>query len=667
MKYTLVGVFVLALLWVAPALGQAEAVVPDSSGMVESLPPPAPVDSLTAEDKDNDHGHAVTLKWKKSADDGAGRNSVLWYDVYRWKPYYEDSVVNVYRDSVAEVQGLVDAWRVDLPRTKINLKHYQEGKVELACLDSVIFRSDTIRSVAFTETARTTSDWFYQPDSIKIFTQRGRVKMVKRLIAETDDVVETETALSPYLSEHGAIFSPGVSSPITLSWPETSPAVIRAADSTGFSYVLGAAHDSLGARYYLAPELGAPGVADSMYIFFAGAPEQIGATTIARNELREQIVADSIQNFSESVAMMTDSLPKLKDLIRPLRGRRDSVYQHLSAAYDVYPDSTKGRFVKVSTGPVPSGSEEWEEIGRVNKSDKQHLPDNTDFYYLVKTVPADIDNQSTSEIVGPVQCHNQWFNTGRRAVLLFVLLYGVLMLIFVNIAKRGAELYVRPLGGISAVDDAIGRATEMGRPILYVLGLGTADMIATIASFTILSRVAKQVAEYQTELIVPCYDPIVMTVAQEVVKSSFLDAGRPDHYHEDIVYFVTQNQFAYVAAVNGVMLRELPATNVYMGRFYAESLILAETGAAAGSIQIAGTDEVGQLPFFIVACDYTLIGEELYAASAYLGREPVLLGSLKAQDWAKAGVMILAVVGMLSFKIGAGWLLKFANWFKVLD
>ena len=81
------------------------------------------------------------------------------------------------------------------------------------------------------------------------------------------------------------------------------------------------------------------------------------------------------------------------------------------------------------------------------------------------------------------------------------------------------------------------------------------------------------------------------------------------------------------------MLREKPAAIFLQGTFYAESLILAETGNSVGAIQIAGTDSEHQLPFFIAACDYTLIGEELYAASAYLSREPMLLGSLRGQDW----------------------------------
>jgi hypothetical protein len=112
-------------------------------------------------------------------------------------------------------------------------------------------------------------------------------------------------------------------------------------------------------------------------------------------------------------------------------------------------------------------------------------------------------------------------------------------------------------------------------------------------------------------------------------------------------------QFPYVAAVNGIMLRERTATNFYMGVFHAESLILAETGNIAGSIQISGTDQISQLPFFIAATDYTLIGEELYAASAYLSKEPIQVGTLKAQDWAKAILILLLVLGAIT--ISANW------------
>ena len=136
-----------------------------------------------------------------------------------------------------------------------------------------------------------------------------------------------------------------------------------------------------------------------------------------------------------------------------------------------------------------------------------------------------------------------------------------------------------------------------------------------------------------------------MTAARETVQSAFLTAGRPDAYNEDLVYYVTDEQFGYVAGVTGTMVREKPAACFYMGAFFAESLILAETGNSIGAIQVAGTAQPSQLPFFVAACDYTLIGEEFFAASAYLSGNPDQLGSLKGQDVGKLIVAALLFIG----------------------
>ena len=136
-----------------------------------------------------------------------------------------------------------------------------------------------------------------------------------------------------------------------------------------------------------------------------------------------------------------------------------------------------------------------------------------------------------------------------------------------------------------------------------------------------------------------------MTAARETVQASFLTAGRPESYNQDLIYYVTDEQFGYVAYVQGMMVREKPAACFYMGAFFAESLILAETGNTIGAIQVAGTAMPAQLPFFVAACDYTLIGEEFFAASAYLSGEPDQLGSLKGQDIGKVIVFIGIVIG----------------------
>ncbi|KPJ73838.1 hypothetical protein AMJ52_02985 [candidate division TA06 bacterium DG_78] len=246
----------------------------------------------------------------------------------------------------------------------------------------------------------------------------------------------------------------------------------------------------------------------------------------------------------------------------------------------------------------------------------------------------------------------QWFDLPKLNILIACVIFGGLILYFVYHARKGKELYIRKIAGLQAIDDAVGRATEMGKPILYTTGTGLIGDIATIASLNILGEIAKKCARYDTQLINPHLDPIVYTVAREVVKESYTQVGRPDAFDPDSVYFITDLQFAYAAAVSGIMVREKPATNFLIGWFMAESLILAETGASTGAIQIAGTDRVPQLPFFITACDYTLIGEELYAASAYISKEPLLLGAIKGEDLGKliigAALIAGSIIGLLT-------------------
>jgi hypothetical protein len=304
---------------------------------------------------------------------------------------------------------------------------------------------------------------------------------------------------------------------------------------------------------------------------------------------------------------------------------------------------------------LPSGSTSFSD------SD-ENLENGHSYYYIVGAVSA--SDTLFGQVAGPAIPKPQFFHTQRTLVFIFMILYAATTIFFIISARKGKKLYVRPIAGIDAVDDAIGRATEMGKPILFVPGLGDASRVATIAAFTILGRVAKRVAEYQTRLIVPNYDPVVMTICQEVVKEAYSSAGRPDDYDNKDVYFVTQDQFPYTASVNGTMLREKPATNFYMGMFYAESLILAETGFVSGSIQIAGTDQLIQIPFFVTACDYTLMGEELYAASAYLSQEPQQLGTLKAQDLGKVAAVVIMIAGIVTYFFNSGFGDSFVNWVK---
>ncbi len=247
----------------------------------------------------------------------------------------------------------------------------------------------------------------------------------------------------------------------------------------------------------------------------------------------------------------------------------------------------------------------------------------------------------------------QWLNASKLNLLVIALLVSLSVLFYIQKAKKGEALFIRKIAGLEAVEEAVGRATEMGRAVLFVPGINDMDDVQTLAGLSILQTIARKTAEYDTPLDVPVSRSLVMSAGRETVKEAYLAAGRPDAYREDTVHYITDAQFGYVAAVDGIMVREKPAATFYMGAFFAESLILAETGNSIGAIQVAGTAMPAQLPFFVAACDYTLIGEELFAASAYLSRDPRMLGSLKGQDVGKFIAMGAVALGALAETVAA--------------
>lgn len=255
------------------------------------------------------------------------------------------------------------------------------------------------------------------------------------------------------------------------------------------------------------------------------------------------------------------------------------------------------------------------------------------------------------------------FRVDRLNALIAILVFAAAVLLFTRLAKQGKSLFIRRMAGLDAIEEAVGRATEMGKPVLFIPGLQEIDEIETIAGVSILGRVAKITAQYETPLIVPVRYPLVLAAGQEVVEQAYREAGRADSHNKDTVRYVAGDQMAFAATVNGMLMRDRPAANIYMGAFFAESLVIAETGNAAGSIQIAGTARPEQLPFFIAACDYTLMGEELYAASAYLSHEPLLLGGLKGQDFFKLLLVAIVIIGMILMMFNAAD--TYLSWFEI--
>jgi hypothetical protein len=237
----------------------------------------------------------------------------------------------------------------------------------------------------------------------------------------------------------------------------------------------------------------------------------------------------------------------------------------------------------------------------------------------------------------------QYLDTGWIGIAATLTLVAFILL-NISRAKKGGG-YIRRIAGLNALDDAIGRATEMGRPVIMVPGIGTLNAIS-VQAINVFAHVTKIAAQFATPIRMCIADAAVYTVAQEVIRDVYQKQGLSDRFDMDSVRFVSDRQFAFAAGVSGIILREQAAATFLLGEFFAESLIFAETANSIGAIQVAGSTQTSQTPFFIAACDYVLIGDEFYAASAYLTREPVLVGSLVGQDWSKILIAASVLLGV---------------------
>jgi hypothetical protein len=239
---------------------------------------------------------------------------------------------------------------------------------------------------------------------------------------------------------------------------------------------------------------------------------------------------------------------------------------------------------------------------------------------------------------------DNWWISGLSVLLSLVIIIRIVL------AQRGMIPTIRRIAGLNAIDEAVGRATEMGRPVIMIPGVYGLS-VETLQALSIFGYIARGVAKFGNRLTLPTADPVMTGISEEVIRDAYAESGRPELFEADDVRYLTDSQFAYASGVAGILTRDRPGASFIFGMFFAESLIFAEVGQQIGAIQIAGTPSTTQIPFFIAACDYVIIGDEFYAASAYLSRNPTLLGSIAGQDYCKLILIVIALLGCLSVSL----------------
>ena len=210
----------------------------------------------------------------------------------------------------------------------------------------------------------------------------------------------------------------------------------------------------------------------------------------------------------------------------------------------------------------------------------------------------------------------------------------------------GKDMFIRRLPALDRIEEVVGRAAEMGKPAMFVAGNDTPESGSTMAAFAVFESVANYAVVTQTEVVVPVQVPLVDVVLRSSLRNIFTLAGRPELFNEDEVSYEVDNQPAYIGIVGDSMETHSPASIFYFGDFTYESMVYTEMGNNIGAVQVAGCENPKQTAFFIVGCDYCLIGEELFAAGAYLKRDVIQMATLLAQDRIKILAFLTMLLGL---------------------
>ena len=234
--------------------------------------------------------------------------------------------------------------------------------------------------------------------------------------------------------------------------------------------------------------------------------------------------------------------------------------------------------------------------------------------------------------------------------LIILLAFLVLFLLFFYRVKAGHIPQLRRIQGFDLIESFSSRTIETGRPLHISLGLGStvnATTADSLAGLSTLKHMARQGAVTGVSPIVSMADPTVMLFAQNSLRAA---------HGEDVygaknalrhVRWIAPQPAAYAAGVMSLLNMDHAGANVMVGQFGDEYLLMGEAAVRDEIAHVGGTSNPNTLPYIYVSAQETLLGEEIYAAGAYLQKEPTYLGGLLAQDtirWTVAALMLGGVV-----------------------
>ena len=246
--------------------------------------------------------------------------------------------------------------------------------------------------------------------------------------------------------------------------------------------------------------------------------------------------------------------------------------------------------------------------------------------------------------------------TGALVIIPLLALLLLLMRIVGRRIRAGYLVQLRPIDGIQLLERQIGQAIESGEQIHIGLGRGEltgAQSITSLSGLAVLDALAEDSCANDTPPLVTTNAGTLHTAAQDSLFRGYAAAGRLRDFHADstLLLAADTHPLVYAAGAGDLIVNHGVCSNILVGHFGSEIVLMTEAAERQATTQIIGSDDPTALAIASAVTPHLLIGEELLAARSYLERRDSRLAALRAQDFLRYGVaaalLLAALYGLL--------------------
>jgi len=228
-----------------------------------------------------------------------------------------------------------------------------------------------------------------------------------------------------------------------------------------------------------------------------------------------------------------------------------------------------------------------------------------------------------------------------------ILILAALLLLFLTFMRRKSPAVLRSIEAYERLNRAVGLAVEKGTRLHISLGRGnlfTARGGSALAALAMLRRLAERTSVSDRPPIATSGDASLAILSQDTLQSGYRAAGAEEQYRFTTGRVTGLTPFSYASGTIPTVHDEDVSTNVVIGDLGTESALIAEAADRENTDLIAASDNLSAQSILYASSQDPLIGEELFAAGAYVGAGPAHEASVQVQDILR-WLVILAILG----------------------